>query len=78
MGFFLASVNNTASSLFWASLVAFLVFTVHGIVFYKHAFWVMVVSLILSFATPNKEERAEFFKAAAANTSESPVSSHNK
>jgi hypothetical protein len=68
-GFLLASLNNTATFLFWASFVAFLVFTCHGIVFYNHAFWVMIVSLVVCFLTPNIEERKEFF-GAAGNTKE--------
>jgi hypothetical protein len=77
MNFVIASVNNAATYLFWASFIAFLVFTVHGIALYKPAFWVMVVSLVIATATPNKEERAEFFKTAAEKV-ESPVSSSNK
>jgi len=76
IGFIIASLNNTATYLFWAAFVAFLVLCTHGIVFYRYAFWVMVISLAVCFLTPNKEETERFFSAAAEQV-ESPVSSPN-
>ena len=59
--FLLASLNNTASYVSLLSFIAFLVLLCHGIAFYKHAFWIMVVALIIAFLTPNTKEYKKFF-----------------
>jgi len=58
-----AVLNNVASYVFILAFIAFLVFAVHSIIYYKHAFIIMVIAGIIGAITPNKEEREEFFKA---------------
>ena len=57
-----AVLNNIASYVFILAFIAFLVFAVHSIIYYKHAFIIMIIAGIIGAVTPNKEEREEFFK----------------
>lgn len=61
--YFVAVLNNVASYVFILAFIAFLVFAVHGIIFYKYAFIIMIIAGIVGAVTPNKEERQEFFGA---------------
>lgn len=72
MNFIIASVNGTASVLFVASFIAFLVFAVHGNSYYKPAFWVNELTRELSviklasippidFSGLSEEERVKIF-----------------
>jgi len=66
--FWMASLNNTASVLFLVAAFAFIMFSIHGIIFYKHALIIAIIAGLISFLTPNKEEREEFFKAKGTDT----------
>lgn len=62
IGFIIVSLNNTATYLFWVSFISFLIFITNENILYKHAFFIMIISLIICSFTPNKNEYRKFFQ----------------
>lgn len=60
--FLIASVNHTASTGLILSFIAFILFALKGISFYKGALISTFVCLGITLITPNEEERKKFFE----------------